>query len=188
LSAETPNNHYVAGLQMKSVVTVWAAVAGMYLAYLPMEAAKSLFMDACDLAPLIIPKMRDQKSLALRWRSFSWCGRGHADSSLAYNDREYSISDSLQPFTTQITKDAKPKIVDTLLMLIFMMEQGACRFLFVLQRWPILHVWQPATSHDSEYKWFKTNNRWWSVDAHFNVLSSQNLLTLISVFIMLSAC
>jgi hypothetical protein len=57
LSAETPNNHYVAGLQMKSVVTVWAAVTGMYLAYLPMEAAKSLFMDACDLAPLIIPKM-----------------------------------------------------------------------------------------------------------------------------------
>jgi hypothetical protein len=63
LSAETPNNHYVAGLQMKSVVTVWAAVAGMYLAYLPMEAAKSLFMDACDSMQLILLKMQEQKLL-----------------------------------------------------------------------------------------------------------------------------
>jgi hypothetical protein len=38
---------------MKKVVTVWEAVAGIYLAYLPIEAAKSLFIYTYDLALLI---------------------------------------------------------------------------------------------------------------------------------------
>jgi hypothetical protein len=38
---------------------------GIYLAYLPIEAAKSLFIDAYDLAPLILLKMEDQKLLTL---------------------------------------------------------------------------------------------------------------------------
>jgi hypothetical protein len=63
----------------------------------------------------------------------------HAALSLAYKGSQYSIYESLQPFTTQNTKDAKLKIVDAALTLILMMGQGAYRFLFVLQRRPILH-------------------------------------------------
>jgi len=48
--------------------------------------------------------------------------------------------DSPDPLTTQITKKAKPKIVKAPLMLIFVMGQGACRFLFVLQWRPILYL------------------------------------------------
>jgi len=55
-----PTKHYVAGLWKKYVVTFWEAVAGIYFAYLPKEAAKSLFIDANDLAPLILPKIQDQ--------------------------------------------------------------------------------------------------------------------------------
>jgi len=85
--------------------------------------------------------MQDQKSLTLCWRSFAWCSREDAAIFLAYKDGQYSIYGSLQPFRTRITKDAKQKIVDAPLMLIFMVRQGACRFLFVLQRRLILHLW-----------------------------------------------
>jgi len=66
-----PNNHYVARFWMKKVVTAWEAVVGIYLAYLPIEAAKSLFIDAYDLAPLILPEMQDQELLTLCRCSFS---------------------------------------------------------------------------------------------------------------------
>jgi hypothetical protein len=48
---------------MKSVVTVWEAVVEIYLVYLPIKAAKSLFMDACDSMQLILLKMQEQKLL-----------------------------------------------------------------------------------------------------------------------------
>ena len=38
-------------------------------AYLPIQAAISFFMDACDQAPLILLKMQVQISLTLCWRS-----------------------------------------------------------------------------------------------------------------------
>jgi hypothetical protein len=57
--------------------------------------------------------------------------------SLSYKGGQYSIYDSPQPLTTLITNNAKPEIIDAPLTLIFMMGQGACRFLFVLQRRPI---------------------------------------------------
>ena len=50
---------------MKLVSTVREAVAGMSLAYLPREAANSFLIEVCNHAPLILPKMRDLKSLML---------------------------------------------------------------------------------------------------------------------------
>jgi len=44
---------------MKYVVTVTEDVVGKSHAYLPIEAAISLFMDASDKALLILPKMHD---------------------------------------------------------------------------------------------------------------------------------
>jgi len=45
---------------MKQVVTVWEAVEGIYFVYLPKEAAKLLFIDINEQAPLILPKMQDE--------------------------------------------------------------------------------------------------------------------------------
>ena len=48
---------------------------GISHTYLPIKAAISLLMDACDRAPLMLPKMEDQKWLMLRRHSFSSCSR-----------------------------------------------------------------------------------------------------------------
>jgi len=60
---------------MKYVVTVLEDVAGISSTYLPIKAAISLLMDACDQVPLMLPKMQDQKLLTLRSHSFSRCSR-----------------------------------------------------------------------------------------------------------------
>ena len=49
-------------------------MARIYCTYLPIKAAISFIMGACDQAPLILPEMQDQISLTLCWRSFSSCG------------------------------------------------------------------------------------------------------------------
>ena len=54
---------------MKEVVTVPEDVARISHTYLPIKASISIFMDACDQGPLILPKMQDQISLTLCWRS-----------------------------------------------------------------------------------------------------------------------
>jgi hypothetical protein len=50
---------------MKKVVTVPEDVARIYCTYLLIKAALSFFIDACDQAPLILPKMQDQISMTL---------------------------------------------------------------------------------------------------------------------------
>jgi hypothetical protein len=50
---------------MKYVITVPEDVVGTSHTYLPIKAAISIFMDACDEVPLIFPKMQEQKSLTL---------------------------------------------------------------------------------------------------------------------------
>jgi len=58
--------------------------------------------------------------------SFAECGRERDTFSFAYKGGPYLIDECLQPIATQITQDARPKIVDTPLTLIFRMGQGAC--------------------------------------------------------------
>jgi len=64
-------------------------VARIYCTYLPTQAAISFFMDACDQAPLILPKMQDQISLTLCWRSFSGCGWACEYASFPHQGGEY---------------------------------------------------------------------------------------------------
>jgi hypothetical protein len=45
---------------MKYVVSVPEDATGISHTYLPIKAAISVFMDAGDQAPLILPKMQDQ--------------------------------------------------------------------------------------------------------------------------------
>jgi len=67
-------------------------------------------------------------------------GQGACRYFFGYKGGQYSIYDILQPFTTQITKDANPKIVDAPLTIIFNMGQRACHFVFALQQETILHL------------------------------------------------
>jgi len=76
--------------------------------------------------------MPDHKWFTLSWRSFSWWGRERVASSSAYKGRQYLSNDFLQPIATQITHDARPKIIDTPLTLISRMGQGVCLSIFEL--------------------------------------------------------
>jgi hypothetical protein len=124
-------------------------------------------MDANDVAEYQW-SCRTNNRWRLRSRWFSWWGMEHAALCLAYKGGQYSIYESLQPFTTQNTKDAKPKIVIAPLRRIFIIGQGAYRFLFVLHRLPILHLSEPTAMHNTEYQWCKTKHLWHSIDAHFH--------------------
>jgi len=103
---------------------------GMSLAYLPREAANSSLIEVCDHAPRRLPTMQDLKSLTLSWRSFSRWGRECVTSSFAFKEGQYLSYDYLQPIATQITQDARPKIVDPVLMLISRMGQATCLSIF----------------------------------------------------------
>ena len=116
---------------------------------------------------LWLPLMKGQKSFMFSWWSFSWWGRQRVSSSVAYEGSQYPIDDCLQPIATQITQDARQRINDTLLTLIFRMGQGACRFLFCLYRYPIPPLWRATTNAHSDYTGCKTKNHFHSVDTDF---------------------
>jgi len=86
---------------------------------------------------LILPKLHDQKSLTLGWRSFSRLGRERVGFSVHNTGGQYFIYDFIQPGAPQITQNTRPTIVDAQLMLIFVMWKGACLCLFGSSRRPI---------------------------------------------------
>jgi len=131
---------------MKWVVTIWEAVTGMSLTYLPRVPANSSGIKVCDHAPLRLGKMRDRKLLTLHWLSFSRWGRYHVGSSFAFQGGQYLSYDYPQPIATQIIQDARPKIVDAPLTLISRIGQGVCLSIFWLYRWPVCPQKQWHTS------------------------------------------
>ena len=56
---------------------------GISHTYLPIMAAISLFMVACDQAPLMLPKMEDQNLLMLPGHLFSGCSWAHESARFA---------------------------------------------------------------------------------------------------------
>ena len=99
-------------------------MTGISRTYVPIKDATSFFMDVCDQAPLILPKMHDQIALTLRGHSFSWWGREGIAMCFAYKRSQKFLYDWLQPIGGVISQDEWPKIVDALLTLTFMMGQG----------------------------------------------------------------
>jgi hypothetical protein len=51
---------------MKCVLTLPEDVAGTFRSYLPITAAITLFLNACDQTPLVLQTMQDPTSLILR--------------------------------------------------------------------------------------------------------------------------
>jgi len=91
---------------------------------LPIKAANSRYMDVCDHLPIRLPNIQVQKSLTLRWRSFSEWGRECVTFSSAYKGSLYLIYERLHVIAAQITQGARPKIIDSPLTLIFRMGLG----------------------------------------------------------------
>jgi len=111
---------------MTYVVTVPEDVAGISHTYRPIKAAISLFMDAHDQAPLILPKLQDQYSLTLRCPSVSRWGRESFALFFCYKYGGYYVYGYVYSVAPQITQDTPPTIVDAPLTLIMRMLWGAC--------------------------------------------------------------
>jgi hypothetical protein len=74
---------------MKYIVTVPEDVARISRTYLPIQAAIFFFLDVCNQAPLILPKIQDQTALTLCRRSFSGCGWVRENVCFAHQGRWY---------------------------------------------------------------------------------------------------
>jgi len=120
----------------------------------------------------------------LCWQSFSGCRREHDAISFDFEGSQYLIYEWLQPFATEVTQDAPPKIGDAPMMLIFRVGHWPYSLLFCQERLPVCWLWIALTTSPFNYPTYKTRHCWRSVDAHFNVVSSQALVPFIIAFMI----
>jgi len=120
----------------------------------------------------------------LRWRSFSGWGRDCDAIIFDLEGSQYLVYKWQQPFATEVTQNEQPKIVDAPLTLIFRKRQWLYSLHLGQNRLPVCWLWIAPTMSPFNYPTYKTKNRWCSVDANFNVLSSQYLLPLIIAFMI----
>jgi len=85
----------------------------------------------------------------------------------AYKGFQFPVYGWLRSFASLITEDARPKIVDTPLTLIFRIRQGVYHFLLCILRQPIPHLWASESNYRSDYPRSKTKKHWLAVDSHF---------------------
>ena len=137
----------------------------MALSLFRIKAAKTLIMHTNYQITSELPYLQDQKSLTLRWCSYSEWRREHVALSFSLKASQYHIYEWPQLIAMQITNDARPKIVDAPLTLIFRMGQGVCGSFFCLKSQPIPHLWMAANNRHADYQWCKSKNRWRSIDA-----------------------
>jgi len=121
-----------------------------------------------NLSPPRWPMMHHQQSLMLRWRSFSWWGMEGIVISFAYKGSQKFLDDWIHPVGGVISQDAWPAIVDSPLMLIFMIGHGGYCNLFCLWRQPEIPLWLNTPYRRCHLPGRMNKNRWRSVDAHLH--------------------
>jgi len=134
---------------------------------LPIKSGKNTFMTEYNISDVWFPRMHDQKSLTLCWRSLSWWGREGIALCYANKGRQKLLYDLLQPIGGVVSQNAWPKIVDAPLTLIFMMGQGGYCHLFYLEKPAKIHLWLRTTYRRWDFLGRITKNCWCSVDGHF---------------------
>ena len=102
------------------------------LTLLAINDANTLIMCIHYQVAFVLPDIQDQKSLTLRWRSFSTWGRERVAFFLPYMGCQNFYYVYSLPKCVFITRLTGPKIVDTLLTLILKMGQGACCILLCI--------------------------------------------------------
>ena len=157
----------------------------VWFTLLPRKAANMLVIDCTNHVTIQLPYLQIQKLLTLHWHSFSGWGREHDAIIFGMEGSQYLVSEWLQPFATEVTQDTQPKINDTQLTHIFRMGQWPYGFLYCQERLPVWWLWIAPTMSRFNYPTYKTKNCWRSIDAHFNVLSSQDLLPLLIAFMII---
>jgi len=94
------------------------------------KPAITSYMNYCNNATFTFARMQDQQSLTLHWCSSSGWGRECVAFVFAPTGGQYLIYRCFQPIASEISQDARAKIIDVPLMLIFRMGQGSCRYCF----------------------------------------------------------
>jgi len=138
-------------------------------------------MTDYTLSEVSFPRTHEQKSLTLRWRSFSWWGREGIAICFAYKGSQKFLYGWLQRIGGVISQDTWPKIIDTLLTLIFMMGQGGYCCLFCLKRQPKIPLWQTTTYRRCDCPGCMTINCWRSVDTHFHDWAGRVLVSVLPI-------
>jgi len=145
------------------------------------KATRTLYMNYSHNPTFILATMQDQQSMMLHWCSFSGLGREHVASVFACKGSQYLVYGCLKPIASYITDDARPKIVDAPLRLIFRMGQGAYCVSFCRSRQPIPYVWVAATNRHLSYPRCIAKNHWRSIDTHFQNGAVTVLLTVLPI-------
>jgi len=114
-----------------------------------------------------LPNMQDPKLLTVQWRLFCQCGTVYVMHCVGWKGRHYFIYDLLPQSDSGISQDAIAKIYDAAMTLIFRMGLGAHCYCFCPYGQPTSDLWRFATNHELGYPRNKTNNRYCSIDAHF---------------------
>jgi len=125
--------------------------------------------------------MQNQKLLSLCCHSFCGCGNVYLKLCFSRTGHHYFEYTLLPHSVPHFGQDARPKIVDTPLRLIFRMGQGAFRYHFCHLRQPILRLRMFTTNPQLHYPGCKTKNHWCSVDAQFQDWAGSALLLFLPV-------
>ena len=148
--------------------------------FLPIWAVNNSILNMKISSMGWLPNMQQLKQLTLRWRSFPGCGREHVAVVFASSGCQYLINGCLQPIETQITQDAKLKIIDAPLTIILRMRQWACRCSYSQYRQSTSDKWMSATNWNINHPRCEAKNHWRSTDAH-----SQNRAVTVLLFLWL---
>jgi len=111
-------------------------------------------------SPVRLPKMQDEISLTLHWRSI--------DAPLTLHWRSIDSPLTLHWRSIDAPLTLHWCSIDTPLTLIFRMVQWPCHLLFCQGRLPVRWLRIAATRSLFNYRTYKSKNRWRSVDAHFH--------------------
>jgi len=128
------------------------------LSVFPIKAANTLIMNRNDHIAFDLTGLQDQKSLTLCRRSISQWGRERETRSVANKGSQYPIYEWSQLIAKQITNDARPKIIDAPLTLIFAIGVSTlwyhlfwCNISLMVFWQPLyrLHILSPSSKHCS---------------------------------------
>ena len=131
------------------------------------KGCQNTYMNRCHNATLILATMLDQQWVMLHWPSFWGWGRERVASVFAPKGGQYLIYRCLKSIASWITQDARPKIDDAPLMLIFKLGRWVCCFCFCHSRQLVPYLWMAATNRHFGYPRCKAPNHWCLVNGHF---------------------
>jgi len=132
------------------------AVAISSLALLRIQAADSMIMGQHRCIAVWLSKMQAQKSLTPRWRLFLGGSSLISTTIFAYKGGQYCNYGSMPLHSHWIIQNARPKIIDAPLTLIFRRWKRSRRWPLCPWRWPILRLWLNAVAQSGDYPWCKT--------------------------------